>query len=180
MQLHLRDQMFQEHERIANPREARATESPPPAQQGQPRTQSPPTHFQTNANTFFEDEFVPPPRYNLNAGNKMNYNPVTGQLRDITRGYPVSHHIQKQQYKNQSRYTSEFAGFAAYGQPKYTKRSPKLISSFPVTGEKTITPVTISSGFKDNVSNFFGVENNRPDPGMAGYGSLMLRASIRR
>ena len=106
----------------------------------------------------------------------MSFNPITGVLRDTSQYVlgqypPFNAKDPAGVYKNQN-HVSELAGHPAFQQLKYTKNHPKVVPSYPVTGNAGVNFVEAKE------TDYIKQDEDRPRPSdkhLAEYGNLMMQ-----
>ncbi|CAG9310812.1 unnamed protein product [Blepharisma stoltei] len=143
----------------------------------------------TNAMSFYDSVTSNGnPMYTKKRPRTIFYNPITGALQDTApflfgNGSPSVQIIKRPEnpylpaFKNKARIAVDLADHPAFQQPKYTKSSPKVVASFPITGNAN--PLIYQSDFKESAAKFFGVEErpmikNSSEKSLASYGSIVI------
>ena len=106
----------------------------------------------------------------------MSFNPITGVLRDTSQYVlgqypPFNAKDPAGVFKNQN-HVSELAGHPAFQQLKYTKNHPKVVPSYPVTGNAGVNFVEAKE------TDYIKQDEDRPRPSdkhLAEYGNLMMQ-----
>ena len=102
------------------------------------------------------------------------YNPITGELQDMANYINGNLEIKKihrqadslflPHFKSYNRVVPEFSDLKAFQQPKYTKSHPKVVPSFPITGNGSLNSSAYANDSRTASQKFF-----------TNYGKIALR-----